>query len=560
MKKQLIIFSLFASVFTSYAQEGDQEEINKENVVVEFSFNPTLSDVFKLKTLPQDKKTYPKNEISYQIKSKAISSDFVPIPKKVVYVNVDERKPKKFYNYVYGGLGFYGNGEFELFLQPKKIKKGTLYGLSLTSYNVQNGIDNKKTDNGQWNLDLGLFYTKKEKTFDWKTNLDYQHNQVHWYGLDNSTPQNIYEAQNVRQTYRNLKLSGTVNYKKAFVNSLSPTLQFFFDDYKSSEVNIKLDTELNPSLFNDFINAGISFQYLNGSFNQSFESLGNINYSFFNIGMNPSYSYKSNGFHLNTTLGLILNNNQENSETKLLFLPKVQADLILIEDIMSLHGGFRSEFNQNSYSTLAAENPFVSPTLTIETTHAPVDVFVGLDGALSKTIKYEVEGGYKLIKNQGLFLHNQRAGVISEAFEMGNSFGVVYDDLNVFYAKANIEMVFSKHVKGGGNLIFNSYDPKNQEKAWNLSGLEIESYINFHNKQWFAQLGVNIVDGRYSLVNTEAKKIDGFLDMNLKAGYKINQKFNAHVNFYNMLSNKYQLYQNYGVQGLQAVVGLSYKF
>ena len=215
---------------------------------------------------------------------------------------------------------------------------------------------------------------------------------------------------------------------------------------------------------------------------------------------------------------------------------------------------------QNSYASLASENPFVSPTLNIETSHTPVDLFVGLDGALSKNIRYGIEGSYKNVKNQALYLHNDVLSA-GQPFDMGNSFGVIYDDVNIFATKANVEVDFSKYVTAGGNVIFNSFDPENQEKAWNLSGIEMETYLNYHQNKFFSQLGINIVDGRYSLSTAnEPKKLDGFLDMNLKMGYIINQRLNAHVNLYNMLSNKYELYRNYGVQGVQAVVGLSYKF
>lgn len=562
MKKQLVLLGFFASLFSGHAQE-EQEEIKKEDVVVEFSFNPTLSDVFKLKTSPNEAKSFPKKQISYQINSKGVASDFVPIPKKAKYVSIDKPKPINYHNYIYGAAGFYGNGEFELLLQPQKKIQDFEYGLSLTSYNAQNGIDNKKVDNGQWKIDLGLFLAKQEKNIDWKANIDFQNNLVHWYGLDSDVGELIYQDKNVQQSYKNLKLSGVVNYKDAIVKSITPSLQFFSDNYASSEVDVNFVTALNKTYLADLVDLDVDFQYLNGSFDQSYNSDDNINYSFLNIGLTPTYTYQSDLFQVNAALGLKLNRDQENSDTNFFILPTLQADVVLLEDIMNLHGGIRSEFTQNSYASLASENPFVSPTLNIETTHVPLDFFMGLSGALSKNMKYGVEGSYKIIKNQALYLHNNQPILetdIDESFEMGNSFGVVYDDINVFSAKANIEVDFSKYVRAGGDITYNHYNTDTQEKAWNLSGIAMETYANFHNDKWFSQLGINIVDGRYSKIGTEVKKLDGFLDMNLKMGYKINQKLNAHVNLYNMLSNKYQLYTNYGVQGVQAVAGLSYKF
>ncbi|NJB81460.1 TonB-dependent receptor [Wenyingzhuangia aestuarii] len=556
MKKQWILVALFLGAVNIYAQTED-EDIKKENVVVEFSFNPTLSDVFKLKSTPNAQEEFAKENIKYKINPKQVPSDFVPITKQAVYVDIDDPKPINYRSYLYGAVGVYGNAEIEMMLRPNAVN-GYTYGIDFSSYNIQNGIDDERVDNGQWNSKVNLFLAKNNKKYNWKTNADYQRNKIHWYGLDSDVLESDYQNQNVEQVYNSLTFSGTIDYKNAKVKSLSPSINFFSDGFESSEVDLKVATVLDKSMFKDYIETKVDFEYLNGSFGQQYTNTTNINYSFFNLGVTPSYTYQANNFQLSAALGLYVNANREASTSKFWILPNVQADVKLIKNIMTLHGGIRSSLDQNTYQSLVAQNPFMSPTAEILTTTTPVDVFIGLDGKLTKTISYSTEASYKQVKNKALFVHNDALAPtsINQPFQMGNSFGVMYDDVTILSVKGAIEMMFSKQLTGGVLATLNSYSPE----AWNLPNMVIETYVNYTHKKWFGQVGLNIVDGRDDLVEEVATKIDGFLDLNVKGGYKINKRLNAHVNIYNLLDNNYQSYTNYQVQGFQLVAGLSFKF
>ncbi|NIJ44101.1 hypothetical protein FHR24_000540 [Wenyingzhuangia heitensis] len=558
MKKQWILIALFLGAVHIYAQTKE-DNIKKEDVVVEFSFNPTLTDVFKLKTVPNGQEEFAKQKIEYTINPKQVPSDFVPITKQAAYVNIDDPKPKNYRSYLYGALGLYGNGEIEVMLRPNAVN-GYTYGIDFSSYNSQNGIDNERVDNGQWKSNIDLFLAKNNKKYNWKTEANFERNRIHWYGLDAGIPEVDYQNQDVEQVYNSLTFSGIIDYKNAKVKSLSPSINFFSDGFESSEIDLNVAAVLNKSMFKDYIEATVNFEYLNGSFGQTYLDNTNINYSFFNLGVTPSYNYQADNFQLNVALGLFVNSNTEASTSKFWILPSIQADVNLIKDIMILHGGIRSNLDQNSYESLASKNPFIAPSAVIKTTATPVDVFVGLDGKLTKTISYSTEASYKQVKNKALFVHYNSEDTVTQPFQLGNSFAVIYDDVSVFSLKGAIEMMFSKQLTGGVLATVNSYSPDVQAEAWNLPNMTIETYANYTHNKWFGQVGVNIIDGRDDLVEGQPTKLDGFLDLNVKGGYKINKRLNAHVNIYNLLDNNYQSYTNYQVQGFQLVAGLSFKF
>ncbi len=559
IKKHWVLFTFFCGVINLYAQK-EQNEINKEDVVVEFSFNPTLSDVFKLKTNPTTKHEFKKEAVNYQIFSKKVKSDFKPIIKKASYVKIDKPSTKNYLNYIYGAVGLYGNGELEVILRPKPYQKYK-YGVQFFNYNNQKGIADKRIGNAQLHSNLGLFVGKDLKKLNWRIDALYDRNLIHWYGL-NSDITNLtqYKDKDFKQVYNTFNFKGKIDYKKGPVNSLTPSIQFFSDNNHTTEINLKANTVLNKSIFKDYINAEIDFEYLNGSFSQNYINDTDVDYSFINLGAKTSYTYVADNFKIDAGLDLILNINSEASDTNLFFLPKIIASIPLIKNIMTLQGGFRSNFTQNSYASLVKQNVFVSPTLNIQATDIPVDMFLGLQGKLSKAITYHTEGSYRIENNKALFKHNNSIATLDQPYQLGNTFSVLYDDVKVFTVKGNIEITFLKNLRTGFSGILNNYTTDVESEAWNLPNFVLETYANYELNKWFAQAGLNIVNGRKDEVNNNKITVNGFLDVNLKGGYKINKQLNAHLNIYNLLNNKYETFNNYQVQEFQALVGLSYKF
>lgn len=558
MKNHWILVALFCGAIHTYAQT-ENDTIQREDVVVSFSFNPSLSDVFKLKATPRSKQEFEKEKISYHINSKKIPSDFVPTTKQATYVSIDGPKPLNYKNYAYAAVGVYGNSEVEVMLRPTVIN-GYKYGVDVSSYSVQDGIDDERVDNGAWKSAINLFLAKNNKTYNWKTNIEYNRNRVHWYGLDKDILENVFKNQDVKQIYNSFTFSGDVIYEASKIKSLSPSVNFFSDDFDSSEIDVNMGAVLDTSMFGKDIETKVDLNYLDGSFKQEYNNKTTIDYSFLNVGITPSYIYKAKKFQLDIALGLFLNTNIEGSKSNFWILPNVKGSTSLIKDIITLHGGIRSNVDQNSYQAIAGDNPFVSPTLPILTTRTPVEFFVGLEGKLAKTISYNTEASYKKVKNKLLFVHNDNLNIVDQPFQLGNSFGVVYDDINVLSVQGTLEIEFSKVLKGGVLAVVNKYDTDQVKEAWNLPNVVVETYVNYTKNNWFGQLDVNIVNGKDDLVEGKSEKIDGFLDLNLKAGYRINKQWNAHVNIYNALNSDYESYTNYQVQEFQLVAGLSFKF
>ena len=160
---------------------------------------------------------------------------------------------------------------------------------------------------------------------------------------------------------------------------------------------------------------------------------------------------------------------------------------------------------------------------------------------------------------------------MKKGYEAGNSFQVIYDDVNTINAFAEVSVDFSKELKFGGTVEFNVFDTTNEAEAWGLPTLKARAFANYNVKKWFAGSDLFFVGKRKDelvfnipgvLINRSPEMIDvgNYVDLNLNAGYKFTDKLTAFAKVNNVLSSNYQKFTNFEVQGLQFFAGLTYKF
>ncbi|MDB4297437.1 TonB-dependent receptor [Flavobacteriaceae bacterium] len=556
MKNILVIIAFFQLITVNA-----QEEIKKEDVVVEFSFNPSLSDVFKLKTNPNTTVTVPKTKINYEVSSKEVPSDFEPTIKKVEYVPVNEEIQKLYPHYVYAVAGLYGNAELDLMLRPKNFK-GFEYSIDVRHTNNQNGITSV-LDNGTLSTFLNLYVKNKTENFRWGSNIGFDRNQVRWFGADTALATTAYENLNVKQLYNTFLLSGKLDFENGLVKTIEPSLAITSDSYNSNEIDFKVKASGVINLFKKDFDSTLEVNTLSGGFKQSYASLNAIDYNFFNVAFTPRYNIKKENWSLNSSVSIVIASDAENNNTKLLVLPNVEYSTAILKDLMTFNGGFRSSFTQNSYYSLLKKNLFIAPTINLRASYVPSELYAGLSGKLSRALSYQTEVGYSLEKNKALFVNNNAIsalGVVANPYEAGNTFGLVYDDVNTLKLKGLVSYEINNNLTTKAVATANFYSAATFDKTWNLPTYKLESVTSYTYQKWYGQLGAYIVGSRYDLVANNSTKIKGFVDVNLKGQYNFNNRFSAHANIYNMLANKYESYINYQVQSIQAVIGVSYKF
>jgi hypothetical protein len=246
----------------------------------------------------------------------------------------------------------------------------------------------------------------------------------------------------------------------------------------------------------------------------------------------------------------------------------------VVDELFIAYGGAEGGLHQNTYYDFKEENPFVSPTLLIAPTSQVFNVFAGAKGKLSNSVGYNARASFGREEGKALFLSNPYQGRIPnlEGYAYGNSFGVVYDDVNTLDIFGELKVEVSNNFALGASANVYSYGLGNLDEAWNLPALKASVFSNFNitekvyggasiffvgerNAQTSIPGGINPNNGI-----TENTTLDAYADINLHLGYRYSDRLNFFVRGSNLLSDNYEKWADTPVQGIQALLGATYKF
>ena len=576
------VLLLFAIVQTTFAQKDDKD-LGTEVVNVVKPYTATISDAFKVKETPplDDEETLQKEPIQYNIFSFPVASTFTPAKGKAAGVD-KTKKEKLFDNYATLGFGNYGTVIGELFV-TENLSRNEYIGGMLRHHSSQGGIEGLDLDDKFSNTTLDLSYGSLGKDLSWSGDLGFQHQIYNWYGLptyftEGLTPEDknlLIGSIDEKQTYYNFYIGGKIALSESFFKYASIKFNRFWDGYDSAENRFILKPSFDVAI-NDFdINTNVIIDYVGGTFKNGYNDATAIDYGFANFGINPSFVYNRDDLSMDIGVSVVYSAAQE-VDSKLYVYPQITAAYKVVGDLMVFYAGAEGGLQQNSYRDFTTINPFLSPTLQIRPTDQQYDLFAGLKGKLANNISYNVRGSMMSEQYKPLFRSNYLELPVAiganQSFAYGNSFTLVYDDVNTlsFYGEVNANL--SKNFSFGLNGTFSTYTTDNESEAWNLPTMKLGGNlgVNFTEK-WFAGVDLFLVGSRYDqyIVASELdpafyefKKVtlDSYFDLNANLGYRHNDRLTGFVRANNILNQSYEKWFNFPVQQFQIVLGANYKF
>jgi hypothetical protein len=346
----------------------------------------------------------------------------------------------------------------------------------------------------------------------------------------------------------------------------------FWDARGSAENRFYVKPSFEFDVMDEKIKTNFIVDYLGGTFEKDYSGITAIKYGYTNFGVHPSVVINKDDWSVNLGAAVFYSVDTENSDNKLFVYPQINASLKVVGDLMIFYAGAEGSLDQNSYRDFTNDNPFVSPTLGIAPTDKQYDIFAGLKGKLANSISYNIRGAYKSEKNKALFKSNDYSeNVANEDYAFGNSFDVVYDNLKTISFYGELKADFSKNVSFGINGTFSSYTNDIQEEAWNLPAIKLGSSLDVNiTKKWYAGANVFFVGERKDMqmetiiplvaVTPTPTTLKSYFDANFHVGYKHNERLTGFLKLTNVANQAYQKWMNYPVQGIQVLLGASYKF
>jgi len=571
----LLFFILMGGIL--FAQEkGD--DLGTEVVNIVKPYTPTISDAFKVKETPvlNDSITTTKKKVNYEIFSVPVASTFTPAKGKAA--TVEKAKPIKLYdNYATLGFGNYTSILGELY-SNFQISRTDNAGFHFRHNSSQGGIDGILLENKFYDTSLDGDYTSRQKDMSYGVNAGVEHQIFHWYGLNeffNTDTTQFFMTIDPKQSYFSAYLGGNISMDDSVFEGIKGKVRFLGDGFSSSEVNVTAQPEflLPLSEFNLKITGNLD--YLNGKFERDYFNTGNpIEYSLLNAGVTPALVYVNDDLTLSLGASVVIGVDTKASDLDFFIYPQINASYRLVDELLIAYGGAEGGLRQNTYYDLKTQNPFVSPTLMIAPTSELYNVFGGLKGKLSNSVGYNVRASYGKEENKPLFLINPYKGRLPDllGYEHGNSFGIVYDDVNTLDLFGELKVEVSDQFSLGVSANIYSYSTTNEPHPWNLPELKVSAFSNFNiTEKIYGGAAVFYVGERMDLFSatqiglptipelTEVT-LDSYLDANVHLGYRVNDRLSIFAKGSNLLSDSYEKWLFTPVQGIQGLLGATYKF
>ena len=566
------------------AQE-DEQDLGTEVVNVVKPYTPTISDAFKVKATPvlNDSVNTSKKKVTYGIFSVPVASTFTPAKGKAA--NVKKAKKIKLYdNYATLGFGSLTSILAE-FYSNIQISRTENFGVFLNHNSSQGGIDGVRGDDYFYDTRLNLNYGARERDLAWRTDLDLKQQIFNWYGVDpifNMPSEGGMSAIDFNSfdpshSFFTAAVNGSLSLKDAAIfKEGKATLRYFGDSESNSELRFVAKPTLEFPISDENITTRITLDYLTNTFDAVNTPAEELKNTHLNIGIAPSLVILRDDLTVNLGVAGFVSMDSENSTTDLFLYPQINASYRVAGEYFIAYAGLEGDLQQNSYYDFAQENPFLAPVQRVQPTDRQYDGYLGMKGKLSNSASYNLRAGYQAENNKALYrLQNFTTpsmiiGPDRQAYRYGNSFEVRYDNVNTFSVFGELNFDVSNNFKMRLNGQFNAYTTDVEMEAWNLPDLTASVFGDYQiSENWFAGINLFFVGERkdqrgiinpIGIFEQTTITLDSYFDANAHLGYRLSDRLSAFGRVNNIFGTNYEKWLNYPVQGIQALVGATYKF
>jgi hypothetical protein len=562
MKTSITTGILLFSLLYTFSIQAQVKDYN-ENVTVIAPFQPTISDANKLNSQPVFTDTtiiIPKLE--YLTLTRKYKTSFAAEPIKAA--RVGEATLTKLYKFLLkAGFGNYTMPYGEFFVNNTYSRSYSV-GAYLKHLSASGKLKGWAYPGNSENI--VKFYGKKIfKKHIMGGSMAYNRNVYHYYGFkpDDFINDTLFIIPTDRNTYKqrfNL-ISANINF-----NTMNPPdatklnygfiLNYYYlnDYFKTAENNIDFTADVNKDL-HLFKFTGSQILGITAQVNYFFGQDTALTYNAGIVKLYPYIKTTFKGFAFN--LGLDIST-EVDSLTKLHFYPVADVQFNVVKNILIVFAGIKGNLEQNSFHSLATENPFVESKTQLYASSKVYDIYGGIKSNISRTLNFSASASYSNIKNMPLF-------VTDTMLYFKNKFMVIYDNAKLL--RVTGEFAFQKDEKYklliGGN--FYNYKMSAELKAWHkpIFDAYIDFYYNISNKFIISSSITgrsNVYAKSYEGVNVVKKTLNGYADISLGFEYRYSKILSAFLNINNLTSIKYYKWNNYPSYGFNLMGGVTYAF
>ena len=559
------------------SQSEEKDNLGTQQVTVTKSYSPSLSNVFKIRSKPEvnDSLSKKKLGVNYTFLSVPVISTFVP--NKASPLKLQKQEATFIYNsYVSGGLG---NKSSRLLDAAIMLPLDRSQGLGFDfSYSSVTGLESTFLPSDQSRTTMNLLHQYKTSNLGVDSDFRFDRQNHNFYGIsprnrtnfDSSATDNIDSKQNLNYLSIRSKWQWYDSpFSKLYFNTSITT-----DYFDTTENILKINTQMRFPLFGKYLEVTPGFQLVNTDFKTAYysdkslsfqEGLTDLELQFLNIGKKFKFRVGAHAFY-------VLGNDSEKSAVfvypkfELSYSPKSQKMIPFIN--------YQGHYDLNSFTSFSLQNPYVSPTLRLESTEVLHEGKIGFNATPGSGLRFRFAAVYSKSNRHPLFKRlpfDLKSSDVS--FRFANTYGIVYDEIEKKGLETSISLRFNENNKLTLETRYSDYQSAEEKHAWNLPSLEIDLKGNFRFRQkLFVQFNGNYIGKRevaawdvflnQPLEDAVEKTaiLSGFFSVSSNVTYKLNQSWDIFYESKVRLGKETTKWAHYVNQNQLHLAGIRYKF
>ncbi len=322
---------------------------------------------------------------------------------------------------------------------------------------------------------------------------------------------------------------------------------YFVDHFSNKEKHFNINGSLSQ-YFKGF-RLGLEGYIDNASLIDS-----SFNYKKNMINIRPFVTKKSELWEVNLAVKIMITDTGKN---KTYFFPDANIRFQVINNALVTYFGIDGNVENNDFGSTTKENPYILPGLIIKNTVHNYIFYGGIEGQLSRKASYRLDIRFDNIDNFHFFVKDTFS-------KYQNHFDVKYDAVDLVKYSGELNWLALPNLTIYAKADVYDYMMSAEKKPWELPDFTLTFAGKYaYKNKIFTELEY-IYSGKRFSYNQKDKEnpieLKPINDLNLKIEYKYSNIFSFYLDAYNLLFQKYDVWNQYPSQKLNVLVGLTYKF
>ena len=579
MKKYILLIITAMIAVQTIAQHDEQ-------VTVEGKYRPKVNKVNKL-TLqpetPQPSYQLPSTEVSPKDANRKFALDLEKIA-PTGFAAKDDKLVTPTKNFLMAGIG---TRLSPLFLYKHNSMLTKTLGLGVGIKHNSSWVNMKDyAPSGYMNnaFDISLT-TSKFDGLQVDGGVYYKNDMYHYYGV-NLTEKPLTDAQIEqycpKQTYNTIGahvgLASTTTRVGELSHSGAVDYHYTFDNTYAREHFVGLEYGLgyaqnwwgdknHPQKIG--VDLGFQYEYFDAShLDQTQMPVANRN-DLYLFKVNPFFEMSGDFYKLHLGVRLDGANRIQETDKFLAVRPDISGSLFVLNKKLEFYAGLNGGRKLLTYSEIINENPFVGNNLFLLAQNVKLGFEGGVRTNIVDIVDLHLGVRYRHSENDPLFETDDYYIDYAQQAMPFNKFRLVYDETSTVSVLADMRVKLRNSLTADLGFAYNNCKPTNEEYAWYRPTTEGKLKLTYAlNDQLSFNSTFLYQGGRYAKIvefcnqglTYSTEKLKDVFDLSLGADYKVNDQITAFALVDNVLCQKYQLYYNYPVTGIQLFAGVKLKF